>query len=221
MTAGRPPSGPIDKLISLAQFHFLRASLDVDEVGLALWLRKIPEGAMNESSLASFLRHESTIQIAHAQLLNGYVPGLMWVTSWPWRELTPAPRAAKLLRKAGSALAALPQRVIGSALPGGSAAVARFRSIANPEAWAATDAFFRALVAFRQSEQSEDGPKLYMKLISAFPEALAHPTIDSVKNELAFFVRGMPIHPLLELGLASTWGGFRKHYGIDFRGGRV
>jgi hypothetical protein len=56
-----------------------------------------------------------------------------------------------------------------------------------------------------------------MKMISVFPGALAHPTVDSVKNELAYLVRDLPVHPLLELGLASTWGGFRKRYGIAFR----
>lgn len=219
MTIGRPSKGPSDRLSSLAQYNFLRSKLSVDDAGLARWLRNLPEGSMSDRDIRRFLRHEATMQNAHVRKIERYAPGLLHVTSWPWRDLAPGVRDAKLIR---SALRSLDNAASVSPVspfpeecshPIGTGQV----GFTN-EDWKAADDFFRALATYHL-EPTRSAPNLAIlarNVVNALSRARSHSTIYEMRGDIVRCTKLiLHSHLVVAFYLVAHWMNFDKKYDLD------
>lgn len=215
MTAGRKAKSDIDELIALAQYHFLRLSLEMSKSELSKWLKLLPEGSMNDRDTRKFMQHRSTISFKRATTIDKYAPGLARVTLWPWRELSPGIRVEKVLRSAEDRFALGSSFLIERPALVGTDRNSAFNKIAEPELWEAAENFFRCLISYRRDERNgkfHSSPTLLLNLSSA----LKHPLLLPIKNELAYCTdRIMPANDILAMfRLHSPWEKLHKEHGI-------
>lgn len=215
MTAGRKEKSDIDELIALAQYHFLRLSLNMSESELSKWLKLLPEGSMNDRDALKFMQHRSTISFNRATAINRYAPGFASVTLWPWRELSPGIRVEKVLRSAGDRLALSKKLLLENPASVSTTRNSIIHPIADPELWLAAEDFFICLINYRRDERNgkfHSSPTLLL----ALSKALNHPLLQSIKNELAYCTdRIMPAKDILAMfRLHSPWEKLNMEHGI-------
>lgn len=189
MPSGRPKKGTTNRLTSLVQFQYLCGSLELDEKGLAAWLRKLPEGSMADRDIANFIHHESTIQIARCLEIDKYAPGFHFLSCMPWQELSNARRDLKLTRIANRKISTLQFPSGRVALPCSSATQVQFHRIANAEEWIAVRYFFQTVIRFRLCERNGDlvtNMQLAKGVIESLSNCLTHPTMNLLRREISY-----------------------------------
>lgn len=182
MTRGRPPKSDGDRLLSLAQYEYLRFSLAVDDPGLKRWLRDLPEGAMSDRDSIQFVRHGSAIQGQHASLIDRYAPGLARITKWPWRDLCLPKRDPRLIKRALKELEHTAR--LGDRKP--CLDVGLKPRISNDQ-WEAGERFFQQLANYH-SQKEDDSLLLAVtgrRTVEAFGSAISHPVFYAMRDEIA------------------------------------
>lgn len=215
MPAGRPCKGEVDRLIALAQHSYLRQSLQIKDVALSKFLKRMPEGAMNDRDALRFLRHESSLSQKRAGLMDRYVPGIYRLSLLPWRELTPGPRDGKLIRQSAHKLKMAGRQPIGFGETLGRVPAPNFLAIANENEWAAVDDFFDKLISYRRDEDTTNTALLADRssaVLRSFSQALSHVLFRDLSRELSFCVSRllMSKNLVVSLGLVAHWRSLRR-----------
>jgi hypothetical protein len=216
MPAGRPTKGPMNRLASLGQYHFLCASLGVDDKRLAMWLRTLPEGGMSDRDVARFVRHDSTLQPLRCKAIDRFAPGLFYLSCLPWQELSRDKRDLKLVRNSVKKMA--PLRMLASRAACTTPTSFRYTHIADAEQWSAVDSFFRAVVAYRLGESHhliDRNLRLAANIMTSLSACLSHPTMNQLRVEILYFAHHLATHhPLVAFCQAMQWGAFYTRYDI-------
>lgn len=212
MSAGRPPIGDVDRLVSLGQYWYLRLSMHYDEGELAQWLNVNSE--IRNVEVRRFLRHNGAFGHKRMLQLDALVPGIYRITLWPWRQLAGAWREKKLLRDAENSLSIAKDQRTDFYSERERCANPAFVALGHPALWILAEDFFGALLEYRYEQWGGEQNarrvvRLTCSMLDRFDMAILHPLIGQLKAEIADQIfRILPHH----LGSVTARMQFGFHY---------